>query len=142
MAKAILGQSSCGPSVIAQVVKNTNGVFWVSLEAEETQSARNSTNFLKAVLCFFSAVADGCLPAWERASKPEYKELSSWSRMLHREALGSHTGIPTTNPNNAPAELLTLGASQQLALSMEEQTKFLESVVNKRHDACKEKWTK
>ena len=40
------------------------------------------------------------------------------------------------------AEPLVLSVSQQLALIIEEQTKFLELVVNKRCDACKEKRTK
>ena len=62
--------------------------------------------------------------------------------MLHREDLGSHAGSPRSNPNNTLAEPLALGVSQQLALSIEEQTKFLELVVEKRHEAHKEKQTK
>ena len=59
MAKAILGQSSCDPAVVVQVIKDAHVFFWASLEAEETQTVRDSTNFLQAVLCFLWAAVDG-----------------------------------------------------------------------------------
>ena len=42
------------------------------------------------------------------------------------------------NTNN----LLVSGVSQQLVLCIKEKTKFLKLVVDKRRNACKEKWTK
>ena len=62
--------------------------------------------------------------------------------MCHREALRAHAGSPTSNPNNASAEPLALEVSQQLVLSIKEQTKLLESVTDKCRNARKEKQTK
>ena len=109
MARAILGQSYCNPAVVAQVVRDNHRVFWASLETKEpNQPVRNSTFFLQAVFClfFFFAATEGCLPAWERAFKTNDKEILSWIRMLHREALVAHAGISSSNPNNALADLL------------------------------------
>ena len=125
MAKTILGQSYLDPTVVTQVVKDAHRFFWASLDAEETETVRNNI-FLQAVLYFLWAATDGCLPAWERASKPDNEELSSWSRTRHKEALQFHAGSPTQNTNNAPVESLASGIYQQLTLSIEEQTKFLE----------------
>ena len=47
MAKAIPGQSSCNPAVLAQVIKDAHGFFGAFLEAEETQTVRNSTFFYR-----------------------------------------------------------------------------------------------
>ena len=142
MAKSLLGQSSHDNAAVAQVVKDAHRVFWASLDAEENQTACDSKIFLQAVLCFLWAAADGCLPAWERASKPDAKELLSWSKTLHKETLGSHAGSPSRSSNNALAEPLASGVSQKLALIIKEQTKFLESVADKHRDASKEKRTK
>ena len=80
--------------------------------------------------------------AWERVSKPDNKGLLSCSRTLHREALRVCARIPVQNTNDTLINPLPSGITQQIALSIKEQTKFLESIVNKRYNDCKDKHTK